>query len=142
MICLGALWGGFNGGVFALGNTTTMMFTLITLKVEPIVVSATVGFQVIFSAAASLLEAIIKDSIDLNVVWFFIVITLVLGGILSFIASYFLNKLNRAKINKVLLVIIGLITSVSALSMIVNIVLGYINFGAEYMISVDNVCEE
>ena len=119
-----------------------MMFTLITLKVEPIVVSATVGFQVIFSAAASLLEAIIKDSIDLNVVWFFIVITLVLGGILSFIASYFLNKLNRAKINKVLLVIIGLITSVSALSMIVNIVLGYMNFGAEYMISVDDVCEQ
>ena len=55
LICGGALWGGFNGGVFALGNTTTMMFTLITLKVEPIVVSATVGFQVIFSAAASLL---------------------------------------------------------------------------------------
>lgn len=55
LICLGSLWGGFNGGVFALGNTTTIMFTLITLKVEPIVVSATVGFQVIFSAAASLL---------------------------------------------------------------------------------------
>ena len=55
LVCLGGFIGGFNGGVFALGNTTTIMFTLITLKVEPIVVSATVGFQVIFSAAASLL---------------------------------------------------------------------------------------
>lgn len=68
-------------------------------------------------------------------------ITLVVGGILSFIASYFLNKLNRAKINKVLLVIIGMITSVSAISMVVNIILGYINFGSEYMISVDDVCK-
>ena len=33
LICLGSLWGGFNGGVFALGNTTTIMFTLISLKV-------------------------------------------------------------------------------------------------------------
>ena len=123
-----------------MGNTTTMMFTLISLKVEPIVVSATVGFQVIFSAAASLLEAIIKDSIDLDVVWFFIVLTLVAGGILSFIGSYFLNKLNRTKINKVLLIIIGLITSVSALSMVVNIVLSYMNFGADYMIAIDDVC--
>ena len=75
-------------------------------------------------------------------VWFFIVLTLVGGGILSFIASYFLNKLNRAKINKVLLIIVGLLTSVSALSMVVNIILGYINFGADYMIAVDDVCKE
>ena len=106
------------------------------------VVSATVGFQVIFSAAASLIEAIIKKSIDLNDVWFFIVLTLVAGGILSWVASYFLNKLNRSKINKVLLVIIGMITSVSAVSMVVNIVLGYINFGSEYMIAVDDFCHE
>ena len=118
------------------------MFTLISLKVEPMVVSATVGFQVIFSAAASLIEAIIKKSIDLNDVWFFIVLTLVAGGILSWVASYFLNKLNRSKINKVLLVIIGMITSVSAVSMVVNIVLGYINFGSEYMIAVDDFCHE
>ena len=73
-------------------------------------------------------------------VWFFIVLTLVAGGILSFVASYFLNKLDRNKINKVLLIIIGLITSVSALSMVVNIVISYINFGSDYMIAIDDVC--
>jgi len=54
LICFGSFLGGFNGGVFALGNSTTMIFTLVYLEVEPIVTSATVGFQVIFAAAASL----------------------------------------------------------------------------------------
>ena len=40
------------------------------------------------------------------------------------------------------MIIIGLITSTSALSMVVNIVLGYMNFGADYMIAVDDVCQE
>ena len=65
LICLGSFWGGFNGGTFALGNSTTIIFTLIYLEIEPIVVSATVGFQVVFSAAASLSEALIRSEIPL-----------------------------------------------------------------------------
>jgi predicted PurR-regulated permease PerM len=64
------------------------------------------------------------------VVGFFFLITFVAGGILSYIAGYFINKLNRTKVNKILMIIVGSLTGVSALSMVLNIILGYINFGA------------
>ena len=63
LISLGSFLGGLNGGIFALGNTTTIIFTMICLGVEPIVVSATCGFQVVFSAAASLVEGMINGDI-------------------------------------------------------------------------------
>ena len=65
LICLGSFWGGFNGGTFALGNSTTIIFTLVYLGVEPIVVSATVGFQVAFAAAAAICQALIQNLIPL-----------------------------------------------------------------------------
>lgn len=82
----------------------------------------------------------VKNTIPLNVVGFFFVITFVGGGILSYIVGYFIGKLNRTKVNKILMTIVGTLTGVSALSMVLNIVLGYVNFGAEYMISIDNIC--
>lgn len=59
---------------------------------------------------------------------------------MSYIVGYFIGKLNRTKVNKILMTIVGTLTGVSALSMVLNIVLGYVNFGAEYMISIDNIC--
>ncbi len=53
-IVLASFLGGFNGGVFGLGSSTTMIFCLLYLEIEPIVVSATVGFQVVFSGLGSL----------------------------------------------------------------------------------------
>jgi uncharacterized membrane protein YfcA len=87
--------GGFNGGVFAIGNSTTIIFTLLYLEVEPIVASATVGFQVVFAAAASLCEALARGSIAWSTVVFFFVLALVAGGILSFVAGHFVGKLER-----------------------------------------------
>jgi uncharacterized membrane protein YfcA len=140
LICLGAFLGGFNGGLFALGNSTTMIFTLVYLEVEPLVVSATVGFQVVFAAAASLAEALINGKIPVSVVIFFFLLTFVAGGILSFISNYFISKLNRAKVNKIMVGIVGCLTSVSALSMVFNIFLSYSSFGSHYMIAVDDFC--
>ena len=70
-------------------------------------------------------------------VGFFFLITFIGGGILSYIAGYFIGKLNRTKVNKILMIIVGSLTGVSALSMVLNIVLGYINFGSTHMISID-----
>ena len=53
-IVVASFLGGFNGGAFGLGSSTTMIFTLLFLGIEPIVVSATVGYQIIFSNLASL----------------------------------------------------------------------------------------
>ena len=44
LVCLGGFVGGFNGGVFGIGASTTMIFTLLYLKTIPSVISATVGF--------------------------------------------------------------------------------------------------
>lgn len=57
MICFGAFLGGFNGGVFGIGNSTTVIFTLLFMQMEPAVVSATVGYQVVFAGSASLAQA-------------------------------------------------------------------------------------
>lgn len=56
-IVLSSFLGGFNGGVFGLGSSTTMIFCLLYLDIEPMVVSATVGYQVVFSGLGSLCEA-------------------------------------------------------------------------------------
>jgi len=61
-------------------------------------------------------------------------VTFIGGGILSFIAGYFIGKLNRTKVNKILMIIVGSLTGVSALSMVLNIILGYVNFGSAYMV--------
>jgi uncharacterized membrane protein YfcA len=46
--------GGFNSGAFGLGSSTSMIFCFLYLKIEPIVVSATVGYQVVFGGLGSL----------------------------------------------------------------------------------------
>lgn len=33
LVCLGGFFGGFNGGVFGIGASTTMIFTLLYLKI-------------------------------------------------------------------------------------------------------------
>lgn len=57
LVILASFMGGFNGGVFGVGSSTTMIFSLLYLEIEPIVVSATVGYQVIFGGLGSLCEA-------------------------------------------------------------------------------------
>jgi hypothetical protein len=93
LICLGSLGGGLMGGVFALSNSMTIIFTLVYMDVELIVTTAIVGFQVIFFASASLAQAIISNSIPLEVVALFIGLTFVGGGILSFLTDKMVSKL-------------------------------------------------
>ncbi len=61
IIAFASFLGGFNGGVFGLGSSTTMIFCLLYLDIEPMVVSATVGYQVVFSGLGSLCEAFATD---------------------------------------------------------------------------------
>ncbi len=140
LFSIGSLLGGFINGFVAIGNCTVMIFVLLQLGVEPIVATSTVGYQVIFSSASSLLLAISRNTISLDVVGFFIGITLVGGGCLSFLVSHFINKLNKKRVNIILMAIIGSLTTSSAISMVVNIALGFINFGKKYMLSSGAVC--
>ncbi len=81
-----------------------------------------------------------RGTIELEEVLFFFLLTLIAGGILSFIAAYFVGKLDREKVNMILVGIVACLTCASALSMLVNIALGYINFGAHYMIATNIPC--
>ena len=141
LICAGSFLGGFNGGVFAIGNSTTIIFTLLYLEVEPIVTSATVGFQVVFAAAASLCESLARGNIIFETVIFFFLLTFVAGGVLSFIAGRLVGKLNRERVNMILVGIVACLTCASAVSMVINIALGYINFGAHFMITSNYHCD-
>ena len=88
-------------------------------------VSATVGYQVIFSGLGSLFEAFATDEITLEVAGFFLAITFFLGGILSFIAMKFVKRLNQNKMNQVLMLIVGFLTGGSTIALIANIALSY-----------------
>ena len=85
--------------------------------------------------------AITRGDLQLDEVGLFFALNFVGGGIVSFIVQHFLNKLNRKKLNKVVLLVIGLLTAVSTLSMVVNIAISYTSFGSNYMIAVDPVCD-
>jgi uncharacterized membrane protein YfcA len=63
LIVAASFLGGFNGGAFGLGSSTTMIFALLFLGIEPTVVTATVAYQILFSNSASLLEAFITNEI-------------------------------------------------------------------------------
>ena len=133
LIVAASFLGGFNGGAFGLGSSTTMIFTLLFLGIEPIVVTATVGYQILFSNSASLLEAFITNEILLSDAGFFIGLTLIGGGILSYISLRLIKKLNQNKTNQVLMLIVGCLTGSSVLALIVNIILSYKNFGKNFM---------
>ena len=124
----------------AIGNSAILIFVLLHLDIEPIIATAIVGYQIIFSSAASLLQAISRNTIPLNVVGLFIGLTFVVGGMLSFIVRHFVNKLNKKRVNIVLMAIIGSIMICSAFSMIANITLGFVNFGRTYMLSAGAIC--
>ncbi len=140
LICIGSFLGGFNGGAFAIGNSITIILTLSYLDIEQIVVSATVGFQVVFASSASLCQALATDKIELKVAGLFFGITFVGGGLLSYLLSRYIDRMNRDKINICLVGIIMCLTCSSSLSMIANIALGYLNFGADYMNSAEGLC--
>ena len=86
LVCLGGFIGGFNGGAFGIGASTTMIFSLLYLDIAPSVVSATVGFQITFTGLASLFQAFATNEITIEVTGLFLLETLLFGGILSFIA--------------------------------------------------------
>ena len=65
ILCLGTFFGGFCGGLFVTASSATIIFALVQLGVETVVTSAIVGYQVIFSAAVSLVQAYGNGKISL-----------------------------------------------------------------------------
>lgn len=140
MICFGAFLGGFNSGVFGIGNSTTVIFTLLFLDLEPAIVSATVGYQVVFAGSASLVQASITQSIRSDVAILFFLVTFVIGGVLSFLLKKFVGQLEQIKVNLTLLFIVFMLVTVSVLALVASIVMGYLQFGAANMQDVPFSC--
>lgn len=141
IICLGAFFGGFNAGLFSKGNSTTIIFTLVYLGIEPIVASAIVGFQVVFSAAVSLTQAYSKGQISGEDIGFYLGLTFIGGGILSHIVSSIVKRMDKDRVNKILVGIIGSLTCMSAISLLVNLGISYKMFGSDYMNNPGEFCQ-
>ena len=110
------------------------------LGVEPMIASTTCGFQVAFSGAASLVQAIIRGAIDMKVVGFFFGLTFIGGGVVTFISNRLMKGIDRQHINMILMGIVGSLTAMSTLAVIVNIIISYLSFGSAYMISIIDFC--
>ena len=130
IICLGGFFGGFNSGLFSKGNSTTIIFTLVYLGIEPIVASAIVGFQLVFSAAVSLTQAYSKGQIPLDEMGFYLGLTFVAGGICSHIASLIVRRMDKDRVNKILVGIIGTLTCISAVTLTISTGVSYKLFGS------------
>ena len=141
IITLGALFGGFNAGLFSKGNSTTIIFTLIYLGIEPIVASAIVGFQVVFSAIISTTQAWSKGQITIQEIGFFIGVTFIVGGIFSHIIATILRRMDKNKVNRVLVCIVGILTCSSSVAMVVSTGVSFKLFGSPYMVSPGNFCK-
>lgn len=103
-----------------------MIFALLFMKIEPAVVSATVGFQVVFAGAASLAEAFATNEIAANAAGLFLVITFVGGGILTFFARKLLNRFSQIKVKQYLMLIVFSLVTTSCCALVASIVLGYL----------------
>ena len=141
ILSLGAFFGGFNAGLFSKGNSTTIIFTLVYLGVEPIVASAIVGFQVVFSAAVSLTQAYSKGQISSQDIAFYLGLTFIGGGILSHIVSLIVKRMDKDRVNKILVGIIGGLTCMSSISLIINMGISYKMFGSDYMNNAGDFCQ-
>lgn len=126
IVCLGGFLGGFNGGVFGIGASTTMIFTLLYLNIEPAVVSATVGFQVLYVGLGSLAQAFATDEIAANAAGLFLLETFILGGILSYFARKFLNRFNQIKVKQYLMLIVFSLVTTSSVALVASIIIGYL----------------
>ena len=71
---------------------------------------------------------------------FFFGLALVGGGILTFISNRLMKDFNRSKVNKVLMGMIGSLTTMSSISLVINIIISYKSFGSAYMISIADFC--
>ena len=71
----------------------------------------------------------------------FFVLTFVAGGSVSYIVQVLLERLDQKGKNKAVMLVIGILTAVSALSMVVNIGLSYASFGSDYMINIEPICD-
>lgn len=139
-MCFGSFIGGFNSGVFGIGNSTCVIFTLLFLDLEPAIVSATVGYQVVFAGGASLVQAIATQKIQPDVALLFFLVTFAIGGTLSFFLKKLVSKFNQQKINQILLLVVFGLVSSSSVALIVSMVMGYLQFGASNMQDVPFSC--
>ena len=103
--------------------------------------SAIVGFQVVFSAAVSLTQAYSKGQISSQDIGFYLGLTFIGGGIFSHIASSIVKKMDKDRVNKILVGIIGGLTCMSAISLLVNMGISYEMFGSDYMNNAGDFCQ-
>lgn len=95
----------------------------------------------VFSALVSITQAYSKGQLTLLDIGFFIGVTFVAGGILSHIVSNILKKMDKNKVNRVLVCIVGCLTCSSAISMLLSTGLGFKMFGNAYMTQPGNFCK-
>lgn len=100
---------------------------------EQAVISATIGYQIVFSGAASTAEALATGTLQGNVAILFFFETLIIGGIITFILRKIVFRYNKNKVDQVLVLIAFCLATANVFAMIAAIVLGYKQFGASNM---------
>lgn len=83
LLSLGGLLGGFSSGLLGLGCGHIMILFMGIIGVQPKVASATSGYQILFIGSASLIQAVVQQSLT----W----VPLLFFSLLAFIGSFVLS---------------------------------------------------
>lgn len=105
-MAIGALIAGFIQGTLGLGGGTCIMMILLSFNLDTTVASATSGYQILFTGAASLLEFILNGEVQIVESVWCLGVCLVIGGCATLGLFHVISKLDKIAVNKFLLGII------------------------------------
>ena len=94
----------------------------------------------LFPASASLAQSLSNNKISIGDAAFLFGIAFIGGGIVTHITSHFIKKMNKNRVNKIVVGIIATLTMVSSICMIINTILSFNTFGSEYMVNIQDFC--
>lgn len=98
--------GGTAQGILGMGSGNCIMIVLYSFSINPRVVSATSGYQILFTGAGSLLAYYINGRVKVVESLWMMGVCSVIGGAITVCLYQILKRLDQLKVNRFLIVII------------------------------------
>lgn len=112
-ISAGAFAAGSIQGLLGMGCGTCIMIVLLTFPIASNSASATSGYQILFTGAASLIEYYINGEVKMFESVWMLCVCLVIGGVTTVILYNIISRLNQAYVNRFILIILTVLCLMS-----------------------------
>lgn len=82
----------------------------------------------------------LEGNLPYDVGGLFIGVTFFVGGLMTFLLRIFVNRFSELKVNAILVFILLMLVFSSVLALIVSVIMGYLQFGADNMNTAPGIC--